>query len=91
MQIQVTLLSNRGNAPVSCIVNVDGGKDYFLSHKDEIRKKGIEKICRKRLWGKRELLNYGYLKAIMREYVKGVTEKADAERYEQIKKERGWK
>lgn len=90
MKIQVTLISNRGNRPVSCLIDNIESREYFLSHKDEIRKQGITKICQKRYWGKRELLNYGYTKVIMREYDKEKIEKENAERYERIKKERGW-
>lgn len=88
MQVQVTLLSDRGNRPVSCIVDVES-REYFLSHKKEIQQKGITKICQKRYWQKRDLLNYGYMKVMMREYDKERIEKENAERYERIKKKEG--
>lgn len=90
MRVQVTLMSDKGNRPVSCILDGIESKEYFLAHKKEIQQKGILKICHKRYWEKYHLVKYGYTRVIMREYDEEKIAKENAERYEQIKKERGW-
>jgi hypothetical protein len=67
MKIQVTLVSNMGYKPVSCLIEVDYKN---LPSKEEIKNQGIVKICNKRYWTNRELKNYGYTKAKMRIYDK---------------------
>lgn len=90
IQIQVTLTSTTGKyKPVSCLINVES-KEYFLEHKKEIQQKGIIKICQKRYWQTYHLKQYGYTKCKMREYDAEKIAKENAERYERIKKERGW-
>lgn len=93
-EYQVTLICETGQyRPVSAIVKMDtdnliklGVKDYNAG----IRKKGIIKICQKRYWTKADLKKYHYTKVKMREYDKEKIEKENAERYERIKRERGW-
>lgn len=89
-QVQVTLTSDAGYKPVSCIINTES-KEYFLAHKKEIQEQGIIKICQKRYWQKHHVKQYGYNRVKMREYDKEKIEKLNKERYEQIKIERGWK
>lgn len=90
IQIQVTLLSTTGKyKPVSCLVDAESG-EYYLEHKKEVQQKGIIKICQKRLWQQYHLKQYGYTRCKMRVYDKEKIAKENAERYEQIKRERGW-
>ena len=90
IQAQVTLLCSTGKyRPVSCLVDVES-EQYFIDHKKEIQTKGIQKICIKRLWQSYHLKQYGYTKCKMRVYDKEKIEKENAERYERIKRERGW-
>jgi hypothetical protein len=52
---------------------------------------GVLRICAKRNWKWSDIKNFGYDSEIkMRVYDKEKIEKEKAERYEQIKKERGW-
>ena len=89
MIVQVTLISNKGNRPVSCLLDAES-KEYLLSHQKEVKERGIVKICQKRYWDKRDLINYGYLKVKMREYNEERIKRENDERYARIKKERGW-
>jgi hypothetical protein len=87
-QYQVTLLSE-GNKyrPVSTIVTCE---EVDLADKDAKRaviRKGTQKICGQRYWGRRELQLYGYLKAKIREYDKEKIEQENKERYERIKEQ----
>lgn len=93
-EYQVTLIcETRQYKPVSAIVRADTedltkiGKEAYI---DSICKKGIIKICEKRYWGKMDLKRYHYTKVKIREYDKEKIAKESAERYERIKRERGW-
>jgi hypothetical protein len=93
-EYQVTLFCTTGEyKPVSCIIKQDNelirtiGKENFVK---TLRIKGIEKICVKRYWTKADLKRYNYLKIKVREYNKEKIEKEKAEKYEAIKKKRGW-
>lgn len=92
-QYQVTLISATGKyKPVSCIITREQATNDDLSLDKEVRKTlitlGTQKICNQRLWGKRELTQYGYTKARVREYDKEKIAKENAERYEKIKEEK---
>jgi len=91
-EYQVTLFCTTGQyKPVSCIVKIDEcgfpSKDAL---KQAIRNKGLTKICQQRYWTSADLKRYNYTRLAMREYDKEKIEREKAERYEQIKKERGW-
>lgn len=88
-QYQVTLMSN-GNKyrPVSAIVSVEAIDLADKAQRQTIVKRGTEKICAQRYWGKTDLLRYGYLKAKVREYDKEKIEQENKERYERIKEEK---
>lgn len=93
-EYQVTLVCSTGQyKPVSCIVKKDDnriaevGQDAF---KAELKKDGVIKICQKRYWTNADLKKYFYTRVKIREYDKEKIEKENAERYERIKKERGW-
>lgn len=92
-QYQVTLISATGKyKPVSCLITMEQTEDVDLTLNKEIKKniitQGIQKICNQRLWSKRELVQYGYTKARVREYDKEKIAKENAERYERIKEEK---
>lgn len=93
-EYQVTLICATGQyKPVSAIVKADTdelakvGKTAYLA---DIRTRGIVKICQKRYWTNADLKKYNYSKVKMREYDKEKIAKENAERYEKIKRERGW-
>ena len=89
-QLQVTMISNKGYKPVSAIVNVPS-VEAFKTNPQQYRKEGIVKICAKRYWTINDVRKYGYDSEIkMRVYDREKIERENAERYEQIKKERGW-
>lgn len=87
MKIQITLFSNAGYKPVSCIIEAE---NITAENKKELQNRGIIKICQKRYWQKFHLKQYGYTKVKIREYDKEKIEAENKARYEQIKKERGW-
>ena len=88
-QIQVTLVSDKGYRPVSTIIEVSSAKDY-IENKTHYQMLAVQRICAKRYWTAKDLVNYGYNGIKCRVYDKEKIERENAERYEQIKKERGW-
>lgn len=88
-QIQVTLVSNKGYRAVSTIIEVPSLEAY-CANKNHYQMEAVKKICAKRYWGAKELTKYGYTGIKCRVYDKEKIERENAERYEQIKKERGW-
>lgn len=89
MQVQVTMMSTKGYKPVSCLIEAKDKKDA-QDHLTEIKTKGIQKICQKRLWNNHHLKQFGYVKVKMRIYDKEKIDAENEERYERIKRERGW-
>ena len=86
MTYQVTLTTTTGKyKPVSCIITTDL---TLKDNKKEIINKGVVKICQKRYWTQRDLKNYGYTKAKVREYDKEKIEQENKERYEKLKEEK---
>ena len=89
-KLQVTMNSNKGYRPVSTLVNVPSVAE-FKANPLKYRNEGVVKICTKRGWTWAKVQEYGYDSNIrFRVYDKEKIEKEKAERYEQIKKERGW-
>ena len=89
-QLQVTLMSNKGYKPVSTLVDVPSVAELKADPK-KYRDYGILRICAKRNWTIADVKKYGYDSEIkVRVYDKEKIERENAERYEQIKKERGW-
>lgn len=90
---QVTLFSTTGKyKPVSCIITREHVKGIDLST-DKINRKslvnaGVQAICRTRLWDKKDLTNYGYLKAKVRLFDPVKIKAENAARYERIKAEK---
>lgn len=89
MQIQITLKSDKGYKPVSTLIEVESLEDY-KANKASYQKKAIVQICAKRHWTSADRLYYGYKTLMQRVYDKEKIERENAERYERIKRERGW-
>ena len=75
MKYQVTMYCVTGQyRPVSTIVTIEQENDDNLllnpKKKKEIIDKGIVRICQKRHWTSREVIQYGYIKVKAREYEK---------------------
>jgi ABC-type Fe3+ transport system substrate-binding protein len=91
---QVTLFNpDNKYKPVSAIVTQDTSTVKELGNKgytQEIKTKGIKKICNKRYWTGKDLTRYGYTKVKVREYDKDKIAAENKARYEAIKQERGW-
>lgn len=66
--IQITLFDvNNKYKPISTLIEVES-IEWFREHEKECRLKAIKKICLKRGWTGKELLNYGYKKIKARNY-----------------------
>ena len=89
IQVQVTLRSDKGYRPVSTIIEVPSAK-AFIEAKAQYQMEAVKKMCAKRYWSGKDLAKYGYNKIQSRLYDKEKIERENAERYEKIKKERGW-
>ncbi len=89
VKIQITLTSTMGYKPMSTIVEITEKKEYLFKRK-EIHNKAIVKICAQRHMTLADLRRFGYTEIKAREYDAEAIAKENAERYEQIKKERGW-
>lgn len=90
IQLQCTLFSTTGKyRPMSTIVKVESAK-YFNEHKQEIQTRAVQKICAEKRTEPWCLKRDGFSKMKIRVYDKEKIEAEKAERYEQIKKERGW-
>lgn len=91
IQLQCTLFSSTGKyRPMSTLVKVES-VDYFKEHKTEVQTRAIQKICVQLNTEPWCLKRDGYSKMKVRVYDKAKIDAEKAARYEQIKKERGWK
>ena len=91
IQLQCTLFSTTGKyKPVSTIIKVESVA-YCNANKTEVQKQAIQKICAQHHTEWWALKRNGFKKMKMRIYDKEKIEAEKAERYEQIKKEKGWK
>lgn len=90
MDYQITLFSTTGKyKPVSAIVKNQTEIDLKnTEERKEVINKGVQKICLKRYWDKRDLLKGGYTKAKIREYDPAAIKKENEERYAKIKEEK---
>ena len=89
-EYQVTLICGSGAyKPVSCIVKREQYSDVDYSSnatvKKDLQKMGVKKICEKRGWRLNDLVRFGYTRYKVRAYDKAEIDRANAERYEQIK------
>lgn len=89
MQVQISLMSDKGYRPMSTIIEVKDAHDYN-THKTEYQKKAVFLICARRHMTVADLKKYGYTQIAQREYDKAKIDRENAERYERIKQERGW-
>jgi hypothetical protein len=89
IQIQITILSDKGYRPLSTLIEVDNVQEY-INNKVKYQQDAILKICANRHMTIRDLRKYGYTQIKAREYNKEKIAQENAERYERIKKERGW-
>lgn len=90
IQIQITLTSTMGNRPISTLIEVKSVKDFNENQK-EYKKLAKTRMCVQRNWsGTADLEKYGYTQLKARVYDKEKIDKENKERYEKIKKERGW-
>lgn len=88
--LQFTLFSTTGKyKPMSTLIEVPSIKEYN-NNPEEYKKKAIRKMCIQRKTDGYYLKKYGYTQIKVRVYDKQKIEQENAERYEQIKKERGW-
>lgn len=90
---QVTLIcATNQYKPVSCIIsreqtmNADPTTDKVA--KASIIADGIQKICGKRGWGKRDLIQYSYTRVKVRLYDEEKIKQENEERYNKIKEEK---
>lgn len=91
IQIQLTLYSESGKyRPMSTIVEVESIA-YYNTHKQEIQNRAIQRISVQRKMDIWVMKKYGYTKLKARVYDREKIEQENKERYERIKKERGWK
>ena len=87
---QITLFDKSGKyKPVSALVTVEN-TEYFKNNREKVKIAGVVKICQKRGWTQRELEKYGYTTCKIRIYNPEKIRREAKERYERIKKERGW-
>ena len=89
IQIQVTLWSTQGYRAMSAIINVSSATEY-LAKKDHYNAQAVTSMLAKRYMTTADLRKYGYTTLKTRVYDKEKIERENAERYERIKKERGW-
>lgn len=88
--IQVTLFNKEGHyKPVSTLYKVES-EEWFKEHREEVKINAIIKICQQRGWTQKELEKYGYKVCKIRVYDKEKIDKEAKERYERIKREKGW-
>ena len=89
LQIQVTLCSTMGYRAMSTILVVPSASAYLEKQK-EYNAQAVSAILAKRYMKVADLRKYGYTTLKTRVYDKEKIERENAERYERIKKERGW-
>ena len=66
--IQITLFDvNNKYKPISTLIEVESVQ-WFREHEKECKLKAIKKICLKRGWTGKQLLDYGYKKIKARNY-----------------------
>lgn len=88
--IQCTLFSVTNKyRPISTLLEIESIK-YYNTHKQEVQQRAIDKIVAQRKTERWCLKRDGYTRMKVRMYDKKKIEKEAKERYEKIKKERGW-
>ena len=88
--LQFTLVSTTGQyKPMSTLLQVPSLKEYN-ANSQEYKNKAIRKMCIQRHTDGYYLKKYGYTHMKIRVFDKEKIAKENAERYERIKKEKGW-
>ena len=92
MKYQVTLICKTGQyKPMSAIVEHEEVDLKDKKQKSKVAQKGLEKICIRRGMRSTDLKKYNYSIIKVREYDKDKIAWQNAIRYNEIKKENGWK
>lgn len=92
MKYQVTLICKTGQyKPMSAIVEHEEVDLKDKKQKSKVAQKGLEKICIRRGMRSADLKKYNYSIIKVREYDKDKIAWQNAIRYNEIKKENGWK
>ena len=89
IQIQVTLCSTQGYRAMSTVITVSSAAEYLVN-KDHYNAQAVTTMLAKRYMAPADLRRYGYTTLKTRVQDKEKIERENAERYERIKKERGW-
>ena len=89
IQIQVTLCSTMGYRAMSTVITVSSASEY-IEKKNHYNAQAVTAMLAKRYMTAADLQKYGYTTLKTRVYDKEKIERENAERYERIKKERGW-
>lgn len=89
MQVQITLVSESGYRPLSTLIEVESWEAY-QQNKQAYQQRAVTSILAKRHMTLRDANKYGYTTIKARVYDKERIARENAERYEKIKKERGW-
>ena len=88
--IQVTLYDKLGKyRPISTLCQVES-IEWFKKNKEKVKIEGVIKICQKRGWTQKELEKYNYKTCKMRVYNPEKIKQEAKEKYEKIKKDKGW-
>lgn len=87
MQIQITLVSDKGYKPVSTVVKVVDLADWRDNQK-AYKTRALQNICAQRYWDKRDLTRYGYTSMKCRRYDPVKIAEENKQRYEALKAEK---
>ena len=88
--LQFTLFSTTGKyKPMSTLLEVPSVREYN-NNSSKYKEQAIVKICIKNRTDTYYLNKYGFTKIKVRVYDKEKIEQENKERYERIKRERGW-
>ena len=88
-KIQITLTSDQGYKPLSTVIQVPSVENY-KANKSKFKKEALINICGHRRVDATWLRQYGYIHFKARVYDPVKIAKQNKERYDKIKKERGW-
>jgi hypothetical protein len=86
--LQFSVFSHKGYKPLSTLLEVN--YEDYLKDKQKFKSQAVFNICAKRHMTFKDLKKYGYEELRVRYYDPEKIEQEKQERYEQIKKERGW-
>lgn len=87
LQIQITLISDKGNKPVSTVVKAKDLEDW-KANQTAYKTRALQNICAQRYWDKRDLVRHGYTSMKCRRYDSVKIAEENKARYEKIKEEK---